>query len=84
MISGVLVEKEETLETYVEKESMVRVIEQISQDFTREILVKGFAEADKKVELKAETSGRVISLPVKQGSIVKEGDPICSIFLDEK
>ncbi len=84
MISGVLVEKEETLEAYVEKESMVRVIEQVSQDFTREILVKGFAEADKKVELKAETSGRVISLPAKQGSLVKEGDPICSIFLAEK
>ena len=84
MISGVLVEKEETLETYAEKESMVRVIEQVSQDITREILVKGFAEADKKVELKAETSGRVISLPVKQGSLVKEGDPICSIFLAEK
>ena len=53
-------------------------------DVLKEAQHKGFAEADKKVELKAETSGRVISLPVKQGSIVKEGDPICSIFLAEK
>ena len=62
MISGTLVTDEEIIETYVEKESTVRVIDQTSQNFTREILIKGFAEADKKVELKAETSGRVIAL----------------------
>ena len=38
MISGVLVEKEESLETYVEKESTVRVIEQISQSFTLSLI----------------------------------------------
>ena len=84
MISGTLVTEEEIIETYVEKESTVRVIDQTSQNFTREILIKGFAEADKKVELKAETSGRVIALPISQGSRVKEGDPICSIFMAEK
>ena len=84
MISGTLVTDEEIIETYVEKESTVRVIDQTSQNFTREILIKGFAEADKKVELKAETSGRVIALPISQGSRVKEGDPICSIFMAEK
>jgi multidrug efflux system membrane fusion protein len=84
MISGTLVKEEEIIETYVDKESTVRVIDQTSQNFTREILIKGFAEADKKVELKAETSGRVISLPIKQGTKVKQGDPICSIFMAEK
>ena len=84
MISGTLVTEEEIIETYVEKESTVRVIDQTSQNFTREILIKGFAEADKKVELKAETSGRVIALPISQGSRVEEGDPICSIFMAEK
>ncbi len=84
MISGTFTEEEEILEIIVEKESIVRVIDQTSQSFTREILVKGFAEADKKVELKAETSGRVVSLPVKQGTTVNQGDPICSIFMAEK
>ena len=84
MISGTLVKEEEIIETYIDKESTVRVIDQTSQNFTREILIKGFAEADKKVELKAETSGRVIALPIKQGTKVKQGDPICSIFMAEK
>jgi len=84
MISGMLIKEEEIIETYVEKQSTVRIIDQTSSIYTREILIKGFAEADKKVELKAETSGRVISLPVKQGSYVEKGQQICSIFMAEK
>ena len=37
MISGTLVKEEENIETYVDKESTVRVIDQTSQNFTREI-----------------------------------------------
>ncbi|MDA9636603.1 efflux RND transporter periplasmic adaptor subunit [SAR86 cluster bacterium] len=84
MVSGFFVTEEGKQEIVFDKESTVRVIDQTSLPYTREILVKGFAEADKKVELKAETSGRVISLPAKQGSFVKKGQPICSIFMAEK
>lgn len=84
MLSGFFAEEEVKKEFYVDKESTVRIVDQISSKYTREILLKGFAEADKKVELKAETSGRVVSLPIKQGSLVKKGQPICSIFMAEK
>lgn len=84
MVSGFFAQEEAIQEIVFDKESTVRVIDQTSKPYVREILVKGFAEADKKVELKAETSGRVISLPVEQGSFVKKGQPICSIFMAEK
>jgi multidrug efflux system membrane fusion protein len=59
-------------------------MDQISVPYNEKILIKGFAEADKKVDLKSETSGRVISLPVEQGSFVEKGEIICSLFVAEK
>ena len=47
MISGMLIKEEEIIETYVEKQSTVRIIDQTSSIYTREILIKGFAEAEK-------------------------------------
>ena len=55
IVSGFFTQEKEEQEIIFDRESTVRVIDQISLPYTREILVKGFAEADKKVELKAET-----------------------------
>ena len=84
MISGYFYSPEISLEKVEKEEVIVRVIDQVSEPYNEKILIKGFAEADKKVELKSETSGRVVSLPIEQGSFVNKGEVICSLFVAEK
>ena len=84
MISGYFYSPEISLEKVQKEELVVRVMDQNSVPYNEKILIKGFAEADKKVDLKSETSGRVVSLPVEQGSFVKKGEIICSLFVAEK
>ena len=84
MISGYFYQPEIQTQEVVKDDITVRVINQISIPYQEEILIKGFAEADKKVELKSETSGKVTALPIQQGSFVRKGDVICSLFVAEK
>jgi len=84
MISGYFYSPEISLEKVQKEELVVRVMDQNSVPYNEKILIKGFAEADKKVDLKSETSGRVVSLPIEQGSFVKKGEIICSLFVAEK
>ena len=84
MISGYFYSPEIRIEKVQKEELVVRVMDQNSVPYKEKILIKGFAEADKKVDLKSETSGRVVSLPVEQGSFVKKGEIICSLFVAEK
>ena len=80
MISGYFYSPAISLEKVQKEELVVRVMDQISVPYNEKILIKGFAEADKKVDLKSETSGRVVSLPVEQGAFVEKGEIICSLF----
>ena len=84
MISGYFYQPEIQTQEVVKDDITVRVINQNSIPYQEEILIKGFAEADKKVELKSETSGKVTALPIQQGTFVKKGDVICSLFVAEK
>ena len=84
MISGYFYQPEIQTQEVVKDNITVRVINQNSIPYQEEILIKGFAEADKKVELKSETSGKVTALPIQQGSFVRKGDVICSLFVAEK
>ena len=84
MISGYFYSPEISQEKVQKEELVVRVMDQNSVPYNEKILIKGFAEADKKVDLKSETSGRVVSLPIEQGSFVKKGEIICSLFVAEK
>ena len=84
MISGFFVETEIPTKQVVIEENTVRVMKQSAQPFARNIILKGSAEADKNVQLRAETSGQVIGLPVAQGQFVKKGSPICQIFVGDK
>ncbi|WP_375691512.1 efflux RND transporter periplasmic adaptor subunit [Pseudooceanicola sp. LIPI14-2-Ac024] len=43
------------------------------------VILRGETEAARQVELRAETSGRVISTPLRKGAEVAEGDLICKI-----
>ena len=84
MISGFFVETEIPTKQVIIEETTVRVMKQSAQPFARNIVLKGSAEADKNVQLRAETSGQVIGLPVAQGQFVKKGSPICQIFVGDK
>jgi multidrug efflux system membrane fusion protein len=84
MISGFFVETEIPTKQVITEETTVRVMKQSAQPFARNIVLKGSAEADKNVQLRAETSGQVIGLPVAQGQFVSKGSPICQIFVGDK
>ena len=43
------------------------------------VIVRGQTEAVRQVELRAETSGRVINEPLRRGTFLNEGDLLCSL-----
>ena len=52
--------------------SVARVLEQVVQ-------LRGQTEADREVELRAETTGQVISEPLRKGTFVEEGHLLCEL-----
>ena len=46
----------------------------------KKIKVSGTTEADKLIKIRAETSGTVVSRPVKQGQFVKKDQLICQLY----
>uniref|UniRef100_UPI003B525288 efflux RND transporter periplasmic adaptor subunit n=1 Tax=Roseovarius indicus TaxID=540747 RepID=UPI003B525288 len=45
----------------------------------RAVVVRGQTEADRQVELRAETTGQVVSEPLRKGSFVDEGEVLCEL-----
>ncbi len=56
----------------------------VAQDFAPQINVRAHTEADRRVELRAETAGRVVALPVAEGQAVKRGDTLCELAVDDR
>ena len=81
MVSGLFVEEPAPPALIEKKDAVVRVIDQKAENFSKEIVVKGFTKADKKVSIKSETSGKIVDLPIAQGTFVKKGEVICSLLL---
>ena len=48
------------------------------------ISVKGKTEANRSVDIKAEVAGQVEVLPVAKGAVVKEGDVLCKIAIEDR
>jgi multidrug efflux system membrane fusion protein len=44
-----------------------------------DLTLRGHTEAERKVEVKAETAGSVAAVPVNEGALVKQGDVICEL-----
>ncbi len=67
-------------------ESLSRVQTRISAaiPFVVQIRAAGETEAKRIVKVRAESSGRVISLPVEKGVRVNEGDLLCKLALDDR
>ncbi len=84
MVSGLFVKEPSPPAIIEKKDAVVRVIDQKAEDFSKEIVIKGFTKADKKVLVKSETSGKIIDLPIAQGTYVKKGEIICSLFVAER
>ncbi len=51
---------------------------------TQKIILRGSTEADRAVQLAAQTSGTIIDIPAEKGNAVKAGDIICQIDIDAR
>ena len=71
----------EIKEKKINKQKAVSVLVQKSneQEVTNGILLRGQTEAFKSVQVKAETSGSVISQPIRKGTFVKNGELLCEL-----
>ncbi len=84
MVSGLFVQEPAPPKLIEKKDAVVRVIDQKAENFSKKIIIKGFTKADKKVLVKSETSGKIIDLPIAQGTFVEKGEIICSLFVAER
>ena len=90
IVSGQLGEGERTAEAQkppvdlseTQQVAMVRVRLQRAQPHVTELILRGRTEADRTVDVRAETSGRVIKLTVDKGDRVEAGQTIAR--LDDK
>jgi len=54
------------------------------QDFVQRVRVRGVTQATRLVDVRAETSGKVIATPVLRGARVKQGDVLCELAVDSR
>lgn len=68
-------------EDAVEDTKRIRVVAMASTAQTIEsaVIMRGRTEAARQVSVAAETSGRVISTPLRKGAFVNEGDALCQL-----
>ncbi len=83
--SGMISKKKEATIIHAEtQKARVKVSHRIA-DFAAPILsVKGTTFADKSVEIKSETAGKIEKIYIREGSKVKKGDLIASIKIDNR
>ncbi len=62
----------------------VRVRVSLAQTRINELVMLGKTEASRKVELKSETSGKIVSLMVKKGQRVKKGEVIVKLAMEDR
>ena len=74
----------ETREAQPRTLTAVRIQRSIARPRPRLVIIHGHTEAIRKVDIKAETPGRIVALPVAKGGRVKKGDVIARLSLDER
>ncbi len=82
MLSGILSDQgfEAKAKTTLETISSVTVLNSNALEKAKKIKVSGTTEADKLIKIRAETSGTLVSRPVKQGQFVKKDQLICQLY----
>jgi len=69
------------VEEAIERSDAVSVVAQhsVAQDVQSGIVLRGRTEAARRVDVRAQTSGLVISEPLRKGAAVEEGQLLCSL-----
>jgi len=62
----------------------VVAMKSLEQDVTSGIILRGQTAAFKSVQAKAETSGAVISQPIRKGTLVEKGELLCELEIGTK
>jgi len=62
----------------------VRGMESVATLRQMQLNVRGRTEENRKVQVRAEASGQIVSLPLSKGASVKKGDQLCQIAVDSK
>lgn len=57
----------------------VEALRSTAQEIDSAVLVRGQTEAARQVEVRAETSGRIVSAPLRKGAFVEEGQLLCEL-----
>jgi len=63
---------------------VVEVTSLSAEPYTKSIVVRGHTKALRRVDLKTQTKGRVIKLPVDKGNRVEKGQIICQLAVDDR
>lgn len=69
----------------VENSTMtVKVINSQSEPYVKDIILRGYTEALRTVNLKSQVTGRIAELPVEKGTRVSKGDAICRLDVEDR
>ncbi|MCC5966987.1 MAG: efflux RND transporter periplasmic adaptor subunit [Natronohydrobacter sp.] len=79
--AGVLVDEAAAAESEPEDAARVRVVvtRSAAQPVANAVVLRGRTEAMRQVEIRSETSGLIISDPIRRGASVSAGDPLCEL-----
>ena len=62
----------------------VRIVHSVAEPRMREIVARGRTEANRIVEVKAETAGQIVELPRDKGARVEKGEVIARLSADDR
>jgi len=77
-------ETETVVPEEISKAVSVLAMKSSEQDVTSGIILRGQTAAFKSVQAKAETSGAVISQPIRKGTLVEKGELLCELEVGTK
>ncbi|MDF1845860.1 MAG: efflux RND transporter periplasmic adaptor subunit [Parvibaculaceae bacterium] len=81
--NGEIIEPADTQETAT-RTPRVRAAIFHAESRNTEVVIRGRTEAVRSVQVRAETSGTIVELPVEKGSSVQKGDVICRLSLNAR
>ena len=82
-VTGVFQDEDKSTITKPKVLSSVIISEAVAEYISPEINLNTFAQTEKRVNVKAKTSGEIVSIGAKQGEFVKKDDVLCSLGIVE-
>lgn len=83
MVSGAFVEDEVIEEDKIAEKTTVAVAQSFSELYRPEISLKATATSERRVNVRAKTSGEVVSIGARQGGFIKKDFVLCSLGVVE-